>query len=312
MDEILKNHKVIEVPEEHKVLEVPEDQKVLEVQEAHAEPEEPYLDSKNPEVEKTINDLNEKIQKYCQECKLSITQEVGQDIKNIVHYGSTTTTDLPLLCFYFRETCVSSMLLSMGYQQQISYVSQTQENLRNKKLNTLLRAVLFIIAKKMNDTIEKLEVTISNPISAYLLVKNFDAELWGYYSATELANLDKVPDEDEDEDEYRYDRDYEDYDYQKFPDLKEVISQDNGYNKFIERIQIYSGLTKTLTCIINIDDETIKQATQLFDTTIQQLNLKGGKKTRKYKKRNTLKRKSQSRRKKLKNNDSYKKNTKAK
>ena len=107
-----------------------------------------FLYGKSPEVTNALNELNDKIHQYCPNCSLSITQEKGQNIMDKVHYGCSKVTDNPLLCINIGDKCVSSLLLSMGNNNEISYCSKTLEELRNKKLNKLLRAVLFIIAKK--------------------------------------------------------------------------------------------------------------------------------------------------------------------
>ncbi len=240
------------------------------------ENEENYLiDANTTDVVEIINTLNEKLHKKCDKCRLSITQEKDQDIQNIAHYGDFTKTDDPVLCFYYENKCISSLIISRD-DDKIQYIAKTNTDFENKKINTLLIAVLFIIANKMNKNIKELVVEIAKDVSAYILIKNFDANLWGFYDKMDINT------------EFENQEDEEGAVFQPFPSFK---NEDKTFSNIEKKVKEYEEIAEgnKVYCIADIDSNTQKKANELFDEIIEKLKITGGKRTRKNRKRKSNK-----------------------
>jgi hypothetical protein len=80
-----------------------------------------------------------------------------------------------LLCAFRNNICVSSMIIDY-YNGAIEIFSRTKRGHDGNKLNKLLRAVIIIIGKDIHKDTAYIRSEAANPISAYLMVKYFNAE----------------------------------------------------------------------------------------------------------------------------------------
>ena len=80
-----------------------------------------------------------------------------------------------LLCVFRNNICVSSIIIDY-YNGAIEIFSRTKRGHNGNKLNKLLRAVIIIIARTINTDAAYIRSEAANPISAYLMVKYFNAE----------------------------------------------------------------------------------------------------------------------------------------
>jgi len=87
----------------------------------------------------------------------------------------TLTPKTLLLCIFRNNICVSSMIIDY-YNGAIEIFSRTKRGHDGNKLNKLLRAVIIIIGKNIQTDAAYIRSEAANPISAYLMVKYFNAE----------------------------------------------------------------------------------------------------------------------------------------
>jgi len=100
-----------------------------------------------------------------------------KDIHEIASYSLNSTT--LLLCIIDENTnnCVASLVIDYNTynSNEISFNSETKSEYKGNKLNKLLRAVLIIISKKLYPSARNVLSLAVNPISAYLMIKYFNA-----------------------------------------------------------------------------------------------------------------------------------------
>jgi|LauGreDrversion4_1035100.scaffolds.fasta_scaffold193810_1 hypothetical protein len=80
-----------------------------------------------------------------------------------------------VMCIFRNNICVSSMIIDY-YNGAIEIFSRTKRGHDGNKLNKLLRAVIIIIGKNIHTDAAYIRSEAANPISAYLMVKYFNAE----------------------------------------------------------------------------------------------------------------------------------------
>ena len=80
-----------------------------------------------------------------------------------------------LLCVFRNNICISSIIIDY-YNGAIEIFSRTKRGHNGNKLNKLLRAVIIIIARTIHPDAAYIRSEAANPISAYLMVKYFNAE----------------------------------------------------------------------------------------------------------------------------------------
>jgi hypothetical protein len=149
---------------------------------------------------------------------------------NILHYL--------VLCLYKDNTCISSIELVM-YEDYISINSKTLNVYENKKINTLLRAIVIIIGNLFNN-IKYIKSGAINPISAYILTRHFKATI------------------DDDKDNHTF-----------ITYLKKIITNDDKYIP----LKIFEDFKKInkhfgLNLIIELTDENIENAYRIFNETL--------------------------------------------
>jgi hypothetical protein len=120
-----------------------------------------------------LNNLNRSLQEKCVNLEIRIgmiTEMTGQ-----LHVYSPKSKKSLVICLYYNNDCISSIQLVINNGIEIR--SFTDEMYSGKKYNTLLRCVLLILANKIKfngEPINMLYSSATNPISAHLLMKNFN------------------------------------------------------------------------------------------------------------------------------------------
>ena len=80
-----------------------------------------------------------------------------------------------LLCLYKGEQCISSIEINVFFDGEMTINSRTERQEEGKKYNKMLRSVVMIVGGLIPG-ITKLHSVAENPISAWLLVDNFQVE----------------------------------------------------------------------------------------------------------------------------------------
>ena len=190
-----------------------------------------YTFSKVPIVDLTaakhiVQQLNEYLN--CEEYTISIDYvfDMKENTKVCSYAGPSATS--VLLCIFTNDgNCVSSLDIGFFLENGILDISSgTKEEFKRHKMNTLLRAILILIAKYIHPKITQVVSYSINPISAHLMINTFNA----------------IP----------YDERYDDV----IP-FEEVNSFSN--------IQKYMADGKGITCRIALTDKNIHIAEQIFN-----------------------------------------------
>jgi len=131
-------------------------------------------DAKNAvnKINKQIAEFNKK--KGC-DYKIDINYFYKMDKNAEVTAHHTLYPKTLLLCIFRNNICVSSMIIDY-YGGAIEIFSRTKRGHDGNKLNKLLRAVIIIIGKNIHTDAAYIRSEAANPISAYLMVKYFNAE----------------------------------------------------------------------------------------------------------------------------------------
>ena len=136
------------------------------------------------QMSRKLEELNHKIKLKCPQ--LSLVLGKHDELK-----GEITTYDMAslhdqylILCLYHNENCISSIELRLGLQKQVICVfinSRTKEEFSGRKYNKLLRAVVIILLENETNTqgfiIGAIKSTADNPISALLLIRDYDTDV---------------------------------------------------------------------------------------------------------------------------------------
>ena len=155
------------------------------------------LNFNKEEIKPILNDLNRQIQIKCPE--LFIDLDYYYKLPGRLYtYGEHTNTDMTLkkihdydnfdyykkkvliLCLYYRGDCISSITLNYQGEETMDIDSYTKTQMERKKYNKLLRCIVIIICSQLSCNGKKIEYIKSsavNPISAWLLINNFETEL---------------------------------------------------------------------------------------------------------------------------------------
>jgi hypothetical protein len=80
-----------------------------------------------------------------------------------------------VLCLFTGNDCVSSITIKLMGESGLTIDSRTNERYEGRKFNTLLRAVAIMISKSLNERVERLTSDATNIISAFLMIKRFNA-----------------------------------------------------------------------------------------------------------------------------------------
>lgn len=130
-----------------------------------------------------LEELNNQLQKKCPEYRLGL--DYVYNINNFeptipleVNMFKLDPNDL-LLCIFDSNSnsCVSSITLNyeLDDKKTITIDSKTQDEYLKKKINMLLRSIVIILSKLIYPDSLFLDSYAINPISAYTMIKYFDA-----------------------------------------------------------------------------------------------------------------------------------------
>jgi hypothetical protein len=178
-----------------------------------------------------INELNNLLNKKCP-YNLSLNYLYNLEGKITTFHNNINYL---VLCFYKDNTCISSVELVI-YENNIEINSKTLNIYENRKINTLLRAVVIIIGNLFNN-IRYIKSMAINPISAYILINRFKAQI--------------------------YDDDYNDS-FIEYLKLKKI---ENIEVETFKKFEIYNG-SFSLNLTIELTDEDIENAKKVFDVIL--------------------------------------------
>ena len=149
-------------------------------------------------VQKKLASLNNQLQRKCPALSLRFGKghELPGDIELFGFYSDTDTGAKEtknlflwgewLLCLYYEGNCVSSIKLNFVFDEKTEIVieSKTHDSYQRKKYNTILRVVLlllaeYIVCKDDGDAPKVVQSLAINPISAWVLLNNFDVIIEG-------------------------------------------------------------------------------------------------------------------------------------
>ena len=140
-------------------------------------PEEEEIDL--ADAKSALNKINKQLAEFNkkQKCdyKIDINYFNKMDKNAEVTAHHTLYPKTLLLCIFRNNICVSSMIIDY-YGGAIEIFSRTKRGHNGNKLNKLLRAVIIIIGKNIHKDTAYIRSEAANPISAYLMVKYFNAE----------------------------------------------------------------------------------------------------------------------------------------
>ena len=126
-------------------------------------------------ISREIERLNIELHKKCKNLNLKLDNYYNLD-GEITLYNEIYKDNL-VLCLYYNENCISSIILKYKDENTIEIDSITDDAYQGNKYNTLLRAIVIMLLSHIkcnSKQITKLYSTAANPISAWLLISNFD------------------------------------------------------------------------------------------------------------------------------------------
>ena len=226
-----------------------------------------------------VNDLNVELNKTCPNFKINIDYVFNLKEPSFVTTYSPPMVDTLLLCLFNDNNCVASLTVKFHFMdaRKIDIDSRTELRYEGRKFNKLLRSVLIIISKALDERKQFISSEAINPISALLMIKSLNAISKNY--AGEII-LDKSS---------------------TFEDIKSAIEV---------------APNKSVISIVELNDENIQNAQEVFNRTIQEINCgsldedvkSGGKRKRQYSKRKYKAKSKKNKRKSRKNKRKTRKN----
>jgi hypothetical protein len=125
-----------------------------------------------------ISEINETLKNKCDNYQIELDYVFNMKKENITSFNPLRPLSL-LLCINNNENCVSSIEIKINHDKNhISIDSETHNDFKGKKLNKILRAIIIIIAKKLDSNLSFLTSVAINPISAWLLLEHFNASIY--------------------------------------------------------------------------------------------------------------------------------------
>jgi hypothetical protein len=203
-----------------------------------------------------INDLNVELNKTCPNFRINIDYIFNlEDHSFVTIFPSLTLHDrytypyILLLCLFNGNNCVSSITINFDLMdsRKIDIDSRTDIRYEGRKFNKLLRCVLIIIAKALDERKQFISSEATNLISALLMIKSLNAV--SKNDSGEII-LDKSS---------------------SFEDIKSAMEEDPD---------------ESIISVVELNDENIQNAKTVFYRTIQEINCtnnRSGKKKRKNK-----------------------------
>jgi hypothetical protein len=124
-----------------------------------------------------INEINQMLREKCDNLYLDVGYLYHMHIPNgVFAQMGNIYENYFTICLNNDVGCVSSItfnILEYSYGE-IEFESATLKEYEGRKYNKLLRCVLILIAKRINDEIDTIVSTAINPISAHLIMKYFN------------------------------------------------------------------------------------------------------------------------------------------
>jgi len=138
-------------------------------------------------MNKELESINKRLNKRCPE--LSIEFEDYRPIKENSIKTYNVLDDVYLLCMYYKKKCISQIELYYDDKQGVlEFRSYTLKKYGGNKYNKLLRSLIVILTALIVCDKNKINMVYSqaiNPISAWLLINNFDTILYSKHKNLE-------------------------------------------------------------------------------------------------------------------------------
>ena len=96
-----------------------------------------------------------------------------------------------VLCLFTVNDCVSSITITVN-DGSLAIYSKTDTRYKWRKFNTLLRAVAIIVSKRLDERVERLDSSAINIISAFLMIKRFNAVAREGSINKDTPNIDEI------------------------------------------------------------------------------------------------------------------------
>lgn len=121
-----------------------------------------------------VEELNERFS--CTNFRLRLDFYYNIPTDSVIYSYNFEIKDI-ILCLFEAETCVSSVVMSIGKysEDSLEISSSTKDTHERNNLNKFLRAVAILIAPYIDPEIKYVDSFATNSTSAYLLVKYFGA-----------------------------------------------------------------------------------------------------------------------------------------
>jgi len=182
-----------------------------------------------------IANMNERIHEHCKSLSLKFDH-----LYNLPgEINSFAESDVLTLCLYYKGDCVSSIQVVYTFPGTVSIDSKTGNSHQKKGYNKFLRAAVIILCDVLNcneNKISSIRSLAINPISAWVLVENFDVTFKEYDDLVEeLARLKDL-----------------------HPELTEFQTFEMVFNKY-----------DALIIDVEVNDDNIKKAKDLFMTMLK-------------------------------------------
>jgi hypothetical protein len=104
----------------------------------------------------------------------NLNKDTRINVFNDSHYSINGST--LLLCIYYENECIASLVIIYNEQTHtISFDSQTKKEFEGRRYNKLLRSLIILLSKTIFSNAETLVSTAQNIVSAYIMIKYFNA-----------------------------------------------------------------------------------------------------------------------------------------
>jgi hypothetical protein len=130
-------------------------------------------------IQNKLDELNLLLKNKCPNLELKLDNYYNLSGK----ISSFSEIDSLILCLYYNNDCISSIIFEYKGNNAIVIDSITNILFEGKKYNKLLRSIIIIVANLLicnKENIYKILSVAINPISAWLLISNFDTNLIFY------------------------------------------------------------------------------------------------------------------------------------
>lgn len=209
-----------------------------------------------------VNNLNFELNKTCPNFRINIDYIFNlENPSSVVAFSSLASQDpyTLLLCLFNGNNCVASLTVKFHFMdaRKMDIDSKTDTRYEGRKFNKLLRCVLIIIAKALDERKQFISSEAINPISALLMIKSLNA-----VSKNDSGEI--------------------------------ILDKSSSFEDITSTIE--ANPNKSVISVVELNDENIQNAQAVFNRTIQEINCgplasnpddvkAGGKRKRQYSKR---------------------------